>query len=125
MMSYHRSETEKVKILEELRQSGFSIRKFSQRNGLSNSTVRKWRDKYWYNQGGFVKLEKSERPTSLLKAENVEFTEKKNEGDAEFGNEQNVLAGQDLVAIGNKGVKVTASLEQTLKILEKSHDRIQ
>lgn len=124
-MSCQRSEAEKKRILEELRQSEESIRKFCKRNGLSGSTVRKWRDRYWNNQGGFVKLEKSEGPTGLLRAENGECKEKRIEGEEEFVNARNVFNGQNLVVIEYKGLKVTASLEQSLEILEMFYDRIQ
>ncbi len=104
--------------------SGDSINKFARNNGISRGTLRDWMSAYNNIHGKFINLNKlSEKENTVIEDKDVTINIlseiEKVKRSTHFSR-----FDHSIVVIEYKELKITTSLEQAEKLLEKLYDQI-
>lgn len=120
------SDYERLEMIKKYKVSGLTMSEFSRRNNISRTTLRDWVKAFDNIDGSFVRLNKKinniGEPSLMLSNEDAKVkiltTEqiyKKSKSFTRFDH--------SVVVIEFEKIKITTSLDQALKIMEKYYDR--
>ena len=126
MSKKFRSDLERLEIVKKFKCSGLSISEFSRENEIPYATLRDWIYAYDNLDGDFVRINKAIDTISsncvLIDDEDVKMkmlsTDEVYKKSSHFSR-----FDHSVVVIEYERIKVTTSIEQALKILEKYYDR--
>ena len=120
----HFTDRQRLDMVKKYKQSGLNLSEFSRQANISRSTLKDWVNAFTSLQGEFIKIKDiGSEPGSLMDKDGVkidileqkEITKKS----AHF-----TRFDHSVVVIEVKGMKITTSLEQALKIVESIFDKL-
>lgn len=122
-MKKHWSDYERLEIVKKFRCSGKTIKQFSIDEDIAYATLRDWIRAFNNLNGDYINLKKDlNNPGVMLINNNTLVRALSNE---EINAKSNHFSRFDhsLVVIEFKGIKITTSLEQSMKIMKQYYDR--
>lgn len=122
-MGKYKSDYERLEIVKKYKASRLTITEFAKQNGLAYSTLRDWVYAYDNIDGSFVKLQKEiGRPGVVLANEDCTVSILDNK-EIYCKNSHFTRFDHSVVKIEFERMKITTSLEQAVKILERYYDK--
>ena len=118
------TDRERLDAVKKYRGSGMSMSEFTEREGLNRNTFKDWASAYQHLQGEFVRIDDlDEREGAIIDEKEIRMNLLK-ESEIRMKSSHFSRFDHSIVIIETKGMKVTTSLEQALKIVELIHDRL-
>lgn len=116
------TDIERFNTVKEFRTSNKNVSEFAKEKGISRTTLRDWVNAYNNLSGEFINVNKFEYvPNLVTKDEDlmVNFLTEQEKSKRHF-----TRFDHSIVMIEYKGLKISTSLQQALKLLEQIYERI-
>jgi transposase-like protein len=115
------TDKERFEVVKHFLASGLSQTDYSKRHGYARTTIRDWVSAYNHISGDFIRIDNIGTDESIIEGKDIKMNLLRSE---EIIKKSTHFTRFDhsIVVIESKGIKVTTSLEQALKILERIHD---
>ena len=120
-MGKHYTDKERFEVVKHFLSSNLSQKDYSRKYGYARTTLRDWVSAYNHISGDFIRIDHIGTDESIVDGKDIKMNLLRSE---EIIKKSTHFTRFDhsIVVIESKGIKVTTSLEQALKILERIHD---
>lgn len=120
-MGKYYSNQERFEVVKHYLASGMSQSEYSNEYGYARTTLRDWVNAYNHISGDFIRIDNIGTEKSMIEDSDIKMNLLRDE---EIVKRSGHFTRFDhsVVMIETKGIKITTSLEQALKILERIYD---
>ena len=120
-MGKYYTDQERFEVVKHYLRSGLSQSDYSKMHGYARTTLRDWINAYNYVSGDFIRIDNIGTNESIIEEKDVKMNILRSE---EIVKKSSHFTRFDhsIVVIESKGIKITTSLEQAIKLLERIYD---
>jgi len=123
-MGKHYTDRERLDAVKKYRHSGLGMSEFARQEEVNRSTLKDWVAAYNHLQGDFIRIDELDHQEGVLLDDEDILVNMLKDNEITKKSAHYSRFDRSIVVIETKGIKITTSLEQAIKIVGFIYDRL-